>query len=103
MIQIIVPIAVAIVGPIAMRLLDAFGREQQERRAWEERVGRLEERMCKQEEEMREFKLLILRCLITNKELGVQARLDAYDKYKKAGGNSWVDAYYAKYLMSSED
>jgi hypothetical protein len=103
MTQIIVPIVVAIGGPVVMRLLSYFSKERQERHDWEERVGRLEERMRRQEEGMREFMLLALKSVITNRELSEQARLDAYDGYKSLGGNSWVDAYVMKYLKSIGD
>jgi hypothetical protein len=35
----------------------------------------------------------MVQIVITNRELSRQARLDAYDEYKKEGGNSWVDTY----------
>jgi hypothetical protein len=47
--------------------------------------------------------MLLLKCVITNKELSRQARLDAYDEYKKLGGNSWVDGYVLSYLKISEE
>jgi hypothetical protein len=47
--------------------------------------------------------MLLLKCVITNKELSRQARLDAYDEYKKKGGNSWVDGYALSNLKISEE
>jgi hypothetical protein len=32
--------------------------------------------------------------IITNKELPIHLRLDAYDKYTAFGYNSWVQTYY---------
>jgi hypothetical protein len=53
--------------------------------------------------EIKTFKLLALKCTITNKELSKQARLDAYDAYKKLGGNSWIDDYVNKNIRTIED
>jgi hypothetical protein len=54
-------------------------------------------------EQQRRYNMLLLKCVITNKELSRQARLDAYDEYKKLGGNSWVDGYVLSYLKISEE
>jgi hypothetical protein len=53
-------------------------------------------------EQQRRYNMLLLKCVITNKELSRQARLDAYDEYKKLGGNSWVDGYVLKELMGAK-
>jgi hypothetical protein len=79
----------AILSPILLRSLEYFFRERQDRR--------------RQAEESRRFKMLVLKCVITNKELSRQARLDAYDEYKREGGNSWVDGYALKNLKVDED
>jgi hypothetical protein len=47
--------------------------------------------------------MLALTCVITNKELSRQARLDAYDEYKKLGGNGWVDGYVSGNLRIQEE
>jgi hypothetical protein len=52
--------------------------------------------------EQQRLNLLLLKCVITNKELSRSARLEAYDEYKAAGGNGWVDRYVAKYLNDIE-
>jgi hypothetical protein len=95
MIQIICTVIAAVVSPTLTLLLSSFFKNWQERR----RQSKEMEKFCL---EMREFKLLALKCVITNKELSYQARLDAYDKYKEAGGNSWVDGYANQYLKNIE-
>jgi hypothetical protein len=52
---------------------------------------------------MREMNLLLLKCVITNKELSLTARFDAYDAYKAAGGNGWVERYVAKHLNDTDE
>jgi hypothetical protein len=69
--------------------LNIFFRERVERR--------------RQAEELRRLKMLVLKCIITNRELSRHARLDAYDEYKREGGNSWVDAYALKFLKNIEE
>jgi hypothetical protein len=69
---------------------------RQERRQREEAFRRLEERLCRVE-------LRSLKCIITNRELSFEIRHEAYDEYKKLGGNSWVDGYVLKHLIRSED
>jgi hypothetical protein len=64
---------------------------------------RSEERDREQRErEQRRLSMLLLKCIITNKELSRSARLEAYDEYKAAGGNGWVDRYVARYLNDIE-
>jgi hypothetical protein len=87
--QIISTVIAAFASPVVLRLLEYFFKERTERR--------------RQAEELRRFKMLALKCVITNKELSSQTRLEAYDEYKKEGGNSWVDAYAAKYLKNIEE
>jgi hypothetical protein len=79
MTQVVCTVIAAIVSPALLRLLEYVFRERQERR--------------KQTAEQRRLKALLLKCVITNKELSRQTRLDAYDEYKREGGNSWVDVY----------
>jgi hypothetical protein len=88
MTQIVCTVIAAFVSPVLLRLLEYLFKERQERR--------------RQAEELYRFRMLALKCVITNKELSLQARLDAYDEYKKEGGNSWVDAYVVKYLKNIE-
>jgi hypothetical protein len=85
-----------LVSPGVLLLLQYFFRERKERRL-------REEEMRKQAEEMSEFKLLALQCVITNRELELRTRLDAYDRYKRMGGNSWVDRYVLRYLSTPEE
>jgi hypothetical protein len=87
--QIICTVAAAVLSPVLLRFLEYFFKERQE---CQRRV-----------EELHRFKMLALKCVIANKELSCQARLDAYDEYKKEGGNSWVDAYVVKHLKNIED
>jgi hypothetical protein len=89
MIQVVCTVTAAVVSPVILRLLEYFFKERQERR-----------RMA---EELRRFKMLVLKCVITNKELSRQARLDAYDEYKREGGNSWVDLYMAGQIKDAGD
>jgi branched-subunit amino acid transport protein AzlD len=96
MIQIICTVAAAMVSPVLLRLLEYFFREKQERRRQAEELERFAL-------EMQKFKMLVLKCVITNKELSRQARLDAYDEYKREGGNSWVDGYVLSHLRIAED
>jgi membrane protein YqaA with SNARE-associated domain len=88
-IQILCTTIAAVVSPVLLYLLGYFFKERSERR--------------RQAEELRRFKMLSLKCVITNKELSCQARLDAYDEYKKEGGNSWIDAYVVKHLKNIEE
>jgi hypothetical protein len=87
--QVLGIVIAALASPVVLRILEYVFKERQERR---QRV-----------EELRRFKLLALKCCITNKELSQQARLDAYDEYKKEGGNNWVDAYAMKHLKGMEE
>jgi hypothetical protein len=89
MIQIICTVVASVASPALMLLLSYFVKDRWERR--------------RQAEEMREFKLLVLKSIITNKGLSDQARFEAYDKYRKLGGNSWVDGYAVQYLKIAED
>jgi hypothetical protein len=89
MTQIICTAVAALVSPVLLRLLEYFFKERQERK-----------RMM---EELHRFKMLALKCVITNRELSRQARLDAYDEYRKEGGNSWVDVYVTKNLTTEGD
>jgi hypothetical protein len=84
MTQIMCTALAAIVSPVALRLLEYFFKERRERR--------------EQAEKLRRFTMLALKCAITNEAFSHQARLDAYDEYRKEGGNSWVDAYVVKHL-----
>jgi hypothetical protein len=103
MIQIICTIIAAVVSPALMLALSYFVKDRQERRRQEEETGKLRQALENSRQETQEFYMLALKCAITNRELSRQARLEAYDKYKKAGGNSWVDGYAAKYLKIVED
>jgi hypothetical protein len=70
------------------------GRQERKQRAEESR---------RWEEELHRFKMLALKCVITNKELSRQARLDAYDEYTREGGNSWVKTYVSDNLKAGKD
>jgi hypothetical protein len=94
MIQIICTVAAATLSPVIIVLLEYIFKDRRERRRRAE-----EER--RQAEELFEFKLLALQCVITNKELELRTRLDAYDRYKKIGGNSWVDRYVLQHLTEN--
>jgi hypothetical protein len=65
-------------------------------RRWEERLRGWEERLCRVE-------LRSLKCIIVNEELDIAARFEAYDEYKKLGGNGWIDAYASGHLTLSKD
>jgi hypothetical protein len=47
---------------------------------------------------LNDINLDILKLQITNERLPASYRLQAYDEYKRLGGNSWVDEYTVKYL-----
>jgi hypothetical protein len=87
--QIISTAIAAFASPVILRLLEYFFKERAERR--------------RQAEDLRRFKMLALKCIITNKELSDQVRLDAYDEYRKEGGNSWVGTYVAKNFGGAGD
>jgi hypothetical protein len=89
MTQIVCTAIAAVVSLALLRSLEYFFRERVERR--------------RQAEELRRLKMLVLKCVITNRELSRQARLDAYDEYKREGGNSWVDVYALKFLKNIEE
>jgi hypothetical protein len=89
MLQIICTVIASVASPALLLLLDYLVKDRWERR--------------RRVEDMREFKLLVLKSIITNKGLSYQARFEAYDEYKKLGGNSWVDGYAAKYFKITED
>jgi hypothetical protein len=76
--------AASFVSFALLRVAEYFIRERQKQR--------------RQAEEAQKSYLLALKCVITNKELSRQARLDAYDEYKRPGGNSRVDGYVIKFL-----
>jgi hypothetical protein len=110
MIQTIVTIAAPCISFLLMRVGEYFLRERRERRRQAEDVEKLRQEIRGFHQELenlrgetREYYMLALKCVITNKELNQQARLDAYDRYKKLGGNSWVDAYALKYLRNIEE
>jgi hypothetical protein len=42
--------------------------------------------------------MFILRATIANEQLPDSERMEAYDEYKRRGGNSWVDAYWGEQL-----
>jgi hypothetical protein len=86
--QIACTVIAALVSPALLRLFEYLFKERAARR--------------RQAEEMHRFTMLALKCVITNKELSNQARLDAYDAYKKEGGNSWVDTYVVRHLKTAE-
>ncbi|HET6785266.1 MAG TPA: hypothetical protein VFH18_04540 [Erysipelotrichaceae bacterium] len=52
-------------------------------------------------EVLNEIQLLVLKSIITNKDIPENARLDSFDAYKKIGGNSWVDKYVEENLLNS--
>jgi Mn2+/Fe2+ NRAMP family transporter len=91
-IQIVCTVLGTVVSPAMFLLLGYVfkGRKdrqgEEERRAEESRI--LDSRMSAMGSEIMAMNMLLLKCVITNKELSRQARLDAYDKYKKLGGNS---------------
>jgi hypothetical protein len=89
MTQVVYTVIAAVVSPVLLRLLEYFFRERRERR--------------RQAEEAQKAYLLALKCVITNRALGWQTRLEAYEEYKKLGGNSWVDVYVTKLLKDVED
>jgi hypothetical protein len=96
MTQVVCTVIAAVASPVLLRFLEYAFKERQERR-------RQEEELQKQAEELHRFKMLLLKCVITNKELSRQTRLDAYDEYKREGGNSWVDGYVLSNLKISEE
>jgi hypothetical protein len=96
MIQIICTVTAAVFSPVLLRILEYFFMERREHRRQAEEARR-------QAEELHRCKMLALKCVITNGELSRQARLDAYDEYKREGGNSWVDAYVVRHLNNIED
>jgi hypothetical protein len=96
MAQIIYTVTASLASFALLRVAEYFIKERRERRRQTEEIEKLHQ-------EMRRFEMLALKCVITNKELSKQARLDAYDEYKHLGGNSWVDGYVLKYLSILEN
>jgi DNA-binding protein H-NS len=101
MTQIIYTVAAAVVSPIIIMLLEYLFKERRERRRRAEETRRQMEDMRKCMAEIQKFKLLALKCVITNRELSSQARLEAYAEYKTYGGNSWVDQYVLQHLTDN--
>jgi hypothetical protein len=89
MTQIVSTVIAAIVSPALLRLLEYVFKERQE--------------CLKRAKEQRRFNMLLVKCVITNKELSRQARLDAYDEYKKENRNGWVDGYVLNNLKIQEE
>jgi hypothetical protein len=96
MTQVVYTVIAAVVSPMLFRLLEYIFKERQER---QRHIKELQDFELK----LQEMNMLLLECVITNKELSRQARLDAYDEYKKKGGNSWVDGYVLSNLKISEE
>jgi hypothetical protein len=98
-------IIISAIGPsvvfFASQILAYFikGRQEQKKRA--EEIKDIQRQLEDIRQETREFYMLTLKCAVTNKEFSEQARLDAYDRYKKMGGNSWVDGYAIKFLKDT--
>jgi hypothetical protein len=96
MTQLIYTIIAAVLSPVIIILLEYVFKERREHKRKAEEAQR-------QVEELSEFKMLALQCVITNRELELRTRLDAYDRYKKMGGNSWVDRYVLQHLTESRE
>jgi hypothetical protein len=91
MAQVIYTVTAPLASFALLRAAEYFIKERRERRRQTEEIEKLHQ-------EMRRFEMPALKCVITNKELSKQARLDAYDEYKNLGGNSWADGYVLRYL-----
>jgi hypothetical protein len=107
MAQIVCTVIAVVVSPVLLLILEYVFKDRQarrreaERRAEELRV--FDSRVSGMKSEVLAMRMLLLKCVITNKEFSRQARLDAYDEYKKLGGNSWVDGYVVSRLKISEE
>jgi hypothetical protein len=86
----------SLVSPVILSVVRYIFSERRNRRRQEETTEKFAL-------ELHRLKMLALKCVITNNELSRQARLDAYDEYRKAGGNSWVHDYVVKNLHYIED
>jgi len=70
-----------------LEILDRLEKKEAE----DERVNKI----------LNEIQLLVLKSIITNKDIPESARLDSFDTYKKHGGNSWIDKYVEENLLNS--
>jgi hypothetical protein len=107
--QIILPVVTTVLTLVLAGLVSYVAGKrnaQKEREATyrqlDEQLKRMDERLGAFELRMREMNLLLLKCVITNKELSLTARFDAYDAYKAAGGNGWVERYVVKHLNDTD-
>jgi hypothetical protein len=94
--QAVYTVIAAVASPVLLRVLEYLFKERQERRRQAEELEQFRQ-------ELHRFTMLALKCVVTNKELSLQARLDAYDEYKKAGGNSWLDRYVSEHLKEAKE
>lgn len=58
--------------------------------------------LARDSEHLFEITMLTLRTAITNPNLPRSARLELFDRYKKLGGNSWIDEYVKDHLIENE-
>jgi hypothetical protein len=101
--QVVYTAVATFVSFVLVRTGEYFIRGRRERRRQAEEFEEFRQEVEKLHMETREVYKAALKGIITNETLGTQARFDAYDEYRKAGGNSWVDRYVEKHLKNIGD